>query len=103
MDQTEEGEREATSLCIVGLPTGGSSVASDDRVGTVVWVPWRSLTEVGRRVLVVPEGDRMWEALVNGDVCPLGVDIGETVAVERVSVTRETKLMFSGPLVVPVL
>lgn len=85
------------------LTLGGPSVVPGDEVGTVVWVPWLLLMRAMLKVVPDPEGDRAWVS-VCGNVSPLDViEGGVGVTVEKVSVTWDTRLMVSDPLLVPVL
>lgn len=81
----------------------GSSVAPDNKVGIAVWVLWLSLTGLEISVVLVSEDDRVW-AVVFGNMRTFGVDEGGGgVTVEKVSVTWETELMASDPLVLPII
>lgn len=51
---------------------------------------------------MVLEGGPIWVS-IRGDVCPLVVGIGGSVPTEMVSVTWESKLVASDPLLVPAL
>ena len=103
VDKIVEGEREATSLRVIEVAAAVPSVTPDDMVGIAVWVLWLSLTGFEIKVVLVPEGDSVW-VTVCGDVCTFDVDEGGgDVTAEKVSVTWETELTVSDPLVVPVL
>lgn len=88
---------------MVETTVAGPSVAPDDKVSVVVWVLWLSLTGFEISVVLVPEGDRVW-AVVFGNMCTFGVDEGgRDVTVEKVSLTWETELMASDPLVLSII
>lgn len=101
VDQIVEGEREVVSLRVLELAAVGPSVAPVAKAAVAVWVPWPSLTGVEANAAMGLDGGRVC-ATACGELCPFGGDEGGgDVTVEAVSVTRETELMVSEPLVVP--
>lgn len=101
VDQTEEGEREVVSLRVLEPTAAVPSAAPVAPVTVVaVWDRWLLLTGLELSVPMGLDGDRVC-APACGEVCLPGMEGGGgDVPGEALSVTGETELMISRPLLV---